>query len=144
MYCEMSCSVPVILCCAIYRQILSRLARASSLFASALLISSRTRLRIGALSSRPSSYPQAFSAAAIRNTGSLLTSERGGPAGSTSEGAFSWTGCDDELCRAAGGLLLEDCAAAARATEATRTKMATGGTNASLVNGLYGIKGTLP
>jgi hypothetical protein len=59
-------------------------------------------------------------------------------------GAFSWIGCDDELCRLAGGLLLEDCAPAGGALEAVRTKMATGRTIAILVNGLYGIKWTLP
>ena len=43
----------------------------------------------GALSSSPSSYPQAFNAAAIANTGSELISEIVGPAGSIKDGAFS-------------------------------------------------------
>ena len=98
MYWEMSFSPPVIRCCAMNRHTLSRLSRASSLLASASLISSRTCLRTGALSSSPSSYPQAFSAEAIRNTGSELISEMVGPAGSTSDGAFSrWNPIDDEF-----------------------------------------------
>jgi len=68
-------------------------------------------LRTGALSCKPSSYPHAFSAAAITNTDSDGTSEIVGPAGSINEGAFSCsTGCeDDELCPFA-GLPAADCA----------------------------------
>src|SRR5580698_8210298 len=62
--------------------------------------------RIGALSERPSSYPQALRAAAITKTCSDGTREMVGPAGSTSEGAFScgpFNGADeeDELWRVA-------------------------------------------
>jgi hypothetical protein len=44
-------------------------------------------------------YPQAFNAAAIKNTGSALINETVGPAGSSGEGAFSCAncGCDEEL-----------------------------------------------
>jgi hypothetical protein len=53
----------------------------------------------------------------MTNTGSALTSEMVGPAGSTSEGAFSRTnsGEDDEVCPPPDGLavLLEDWAYAA-------------------------------
>src|ERR1700688_1471917 len=137
MYWEISCCVPVSRCWAIYRQTLSRLARASSLFVRASLTSSRTCFLTGALSSRPSSYPQAFSAAAITNTGSELTSEMVGPAGSTSEGAFSCGAWDYELCRGAGWLLLEACASAGLVKEPARRKTAEG--MATLENRLHGI-----
>ena len=66
-----------------------RFSRASSLACRARFTSSRTPCRIGSLSGRPSSYPQAFSVAAIINSCSELTNSIAGPAGSTSEGAFS-------------------------------------------------------
>ena len=50
----------------------------------------------------------------MRKTGSELTSEMVGPAGSISVGAFScWKGCEDELCPFAdlgAEPLSEDCA----------------------------------
>jgi hypothetical protein len=66
----------------------------------------------------------------MRKTGSALTSEIVGPAGSTSEGAFSRTksGEEDEVCPPAdelAELLLEDWArAAAAARPAKRQKTA--------------------
>src|SRR4051812_3386612 len=84
-----------------YTQTLSRALRASSLRTNAWFISSRIRARMGALSSKPSSYPQAFRAEAIRKSCSDVTTETVGPAGSTSDGAFS-------CCMVLGGATAED------------------------------------
>jgi hypothetical protein len=59
----------------------------------------------------------------MAKTGSELTREMVGPAGSTSEGAFSCTGWEDELCRSDDGLLLEDCAKATGAIRSAAAEM---------------------
>src|SRR5450755_4659356 len=96
MYWEISFTVPVMRCWAMKRQSSSRVLRASSLPARAWFTSPRIRPRMGSLSSRPSSYPQAFNAAAMVNSVSELTSEIASPEGSTSEGAFSCVYVDED------------------------------------------------
>jgi hypothetical protein len=76
----------------------------------------------------------------MMKTGSSLTRDIVGPAGSTRDGAFSCTGCEDELWRGGGGLLLEDCARAFEEPEAARRAMAMNRTLANLGIWLDGIQ----
>jgi hypothetical protein len=76
----------------------------------------------------------------MMKTGSSLTRDIVGPAGSTSDGAFSCRGCEDELCRGGGGLLLEDCAPAFEEPEVVRRERAMDRTLANLEIWLDGIK----